>query len=57
MLDLALIEETIDDLINNGPTTFETCEHIAHLKITRDLIRDRMNVTRPGMSEIKRDKM
>lgn len=30
--------------IVNGDTTFETCEHLAHLKITRDLLRDRLNV-------------
>lgn len=37
MVDLAEIEAT-------GDTTFETCEHLAHLKITRDLLRDRLNV-------------
>lgn len=44
MVNLAEIEATIDELIATGDTTFETCEHLAHLKITRDLLRDRLNV-------------
>lgn len=41
MIDLELIDATIDDLINNAPTTFKTCEYLAHLTITRELILDR----------------
>lgn len=41
MVDLDLIEETIDELIVEAPTTFETCEKLAHLTITRDLLLER----------------
>lgn len=41
MVDLELIEKTIDDLVNNAPTNFETCEKLAHLTITRDLLIER----------------
>ena len=41
MVDLAKIEETIDYLVHNAPTTFETCEKLAHLTITRDLLLER----------------
>lgn len=43
MVNLALIEEEIDELINTAPTTYETCEKLAHLTITRDLLLQRMN--------------
>lgn len=57
MVDLVQIEETIDELINTAPTTFETCEHLAHLKITRDLLRDRLNISRCGFDEVKGSSM
>lgn len=43
MIDLITIEETIDDLIQNAPTSFKTCEYIAHLAITREVYLERMN--------------
>ncbi len=53
MVDLARIEETIDELVNEAPTTFETCEKLAHLTITRDLLLERM---RCGIYPVQRDK-
>lgn len=52
MVDLALIEETIDELVNTAPTTYETCEKLAHLTITRDLLLERI---RHGVDPVKGD--
>lgn len=48
MVDITTIEDTLDELVNDAPTTFETCEKIAHLTITRDLLKSRLNRTPEG---------
>lgn len=43
MVDITIIEDTINELLNEAPTSFETCEKIAHLTITHDLLKSRLN--------------
>jgi len=52
MVDITTIEDTLDELVNDAPTTFETCEKIAHLTITRDLLKSRLNRTREGSERV-----
>ena len=52
MVDITTIEDTLEELVNNAPTTFETCEKIAHLTITRDLLKSRLNRTREGSERV-----
>ena len=52
MVDITTIEDTLEELVNDAPTTFETCEKIAHLTITRDLLKSRLNRTREGSERV-----
>ena len=52
MVDITTIEDTLDELVNDAPTTFETCEKIAHLTITRDLLKSHLNRTREGSERV-----
>ena len=52
MVDITTIEDTLEELVNEAPTTFETCEKIAHLTITRDLLKSRLNRTREGSERV-----
>ena len=42
MVNLDLIEETLDSLIHEAPTTFKTCEYIAHLTIAKEVLLDKV---------------
>lgn len=51
MLDLELIDETLDDLLD-APTTFENCEKIAHLYVSRLFAESVLNRTLEGSESV-----
>ena len=56
MVDITIIEDTINELLNEAPTSFETCEKLAHLTITHDLLKSRLN-RKPEGSERALDEL